>query len=177
LKGAIVTPENLVTQCLMNVLTTMPSPYPPKIVTISSMGLTRTAHNELPLLLKPMYNYLLALPHKDKVGAERIAFHCAGWQWNSKDDEPEEQILSSGWTDTEGLPPRGSLADHLLVVRPALLTDGDCKAEKENKKGYRVGEKIMGGWTVSRKDVAHFIFDAVSNSWDEYRDKCVSIAY
>jgi hypothetical protein len=96
LKGAIITPENLVTQCLMNVLTMMPSPYPPKIVTISSMGLTKTSHNELLLLLKPMYGYLLAQPHKDKVGAERNVFHCTDWQWKSEDGEPEEQILPSG---------------------------------------------------------------------------------
>ena len=131
-----------------------------------------------------MYGWLLDSPHKDKVGVERVLHHCAGWSWNAKEDgEPGEEILSADWTTMDGLPSPGSLK-HLLVIRPALLTDGDCKAEKEGKKGrdgnktpYRVGEQELGGWTVSRKDVAHFVADAALNKWSEVEGKILSIAY
>ena len=161
--------------------------FQPKIVTISSTGLTRASHAALPLPLKPLYGYLLSVPHKDKVGAERVISHCAGWTWNTKDDgEPGEDLMGPGdWTKREGLPAPGSLK-RVLVIRPALLTDGECIAEKEvsatTKKGkrkepYRVSDKELHGYTVSRKDVAHFVVDAVSNRWDEFENKCVSIAY
>ena len=35
----------------------------------------------------------------------------------------------------------------------------------------------VDGWTVSRRDVAHFIVDAVTNRWEEYGGRQVSIAY
>ncbi|KAJ3514207.1 hypothetical protein NLJ89_g2500 [Agrocybe chaxingu] len=182
-KGAVIEPANLVTQSLFNALCTLPTSQPqPRIITISSTGLTRTSHADLPFALKPVYSYLLAVPHKDKVGAERLVSHCAGWTWNTKDDgEPGDEIMGEEWKKREGLPAEGSLK-RFLVIRPALLTDGECKAEdeKEKKKGkpaYRVSEGELGGWTVSRKDVAHFVADAILNRWSEYENKRVSIAY
>jgi hypothetical protein len=98
----------------------------------------------------------------------------------------ESRGLISGHERVEGQ--GGSKEGELkrvLVVRPALLTDGECLAEKlelegvkkESKKAYRVSEGELGGWTVSRKDVAHFVVDAIVHRWDEFEDKCVSIAY
>ncbi|KAF9478504.1 hypothetical protein BDN70DRAFT_879943 [Pholiota conissans] len=177
--GFVITPSTLVTDCLFNVLATMPKTEPqPRIITISSTGLTRSSHAALPLPLKPMYSYLLAAPHKDKVGAERLIRYCAGWPWNAEDGEPDEEIMGPNWKELPGLPAEGSLK-HVLVIRPALLTDGECKAEKPGKKGpaYRVSEEELGAWTVSRKDVAHFIADAVLHRWSEFENKCVSIAY
>ncbi|KAK7444106.1 hypothetical protein VKT23_011179 [Stygiomarasmius scandens] len=185
-RGVYLTPDNLVTQSLLNVLRTMPptSKQPlPRIITISSTGLTKTSHESVPLLLKPMYSLLLANPHKDKVGAERVMSHVCGWNWNPVDGEPEENILSKGWQDLPGLPARGSLRDVVLVIRPALLTDGECVAEdrkKGKKPAYRVQDVNDGeisGWTVSRKDVAHFVAQAVTERWDEYKGKRVNIAY
>jgi len=164
----------------------MPSTSPqPRIIALSSMGLTRTSHAALPLFLKPVYGYLLSVPHKDKVGVERVISHCAGWIWDTKNDgEPGDDIMGSDWTNQEGLPAAGSLK-RVLVIRPALLTDGECVADKDRtggtkgkgKEAYRVSERELGGWTVSRKDVAHFVADAVLNRWDEFENKRVSIAY
>ncbi|KAK7455304.1 hypothetical protein VKT23_011177 [Stygiomarasmius scandens] len=78
-RGVYLIPDNLVTQSLLNVLRTMPptSKRPlPRIITISSTGLTKTSHESVPLLLKPMYSFLLA---KDRVGVERVASHVCGW--------------------------------------------------------------------------------------------------
>lgn len=190
LNGFTISPANLVTQSLLNTLSTIPpQPFQPRIITISSTGLTRTSHASLPLPLKPLYGYLLRVPHEDKVGAERVVAHCAGWKWDAKEDgEPGADIMGTEeWRGREGLPKEGELK-RVLVIRPALLTDGDCLADKleakpgkcgkkELKKAYRVSEEELGGWTVSRKDVAHFVVDAIVHRWDEFENKCVSIAY
>jgi hypothetical protein len=176
-------PPNLVTQCLLNVLCTMPT-HPgapqPKIITISSTGLSPSAHASLPTLLKPLYSVVLTTPHKDKIGAERVIAHCAGWPWNPKTDgEPEAHILAAGWTQRPGLPAPSSL-QRVLIIRPALLTDGKCMADEVAAKGkgksYRVSEKELGGYTISRKDTAHFVVDALSR-WEEFGNKCVNVAY
>jgi hypothetical protein len=175
-KGFTVSPANLVTQSLINVLSTLPLHHP-KIITMSSTGLTKKSHANLPLALKPLYGYLLAVPHKDKLGSERVVAHCNGWSWDAEDGERED-ILGSGWMDK--LPEPGSVKD-IVVIRPALLVDGDCKADKPKdkcgKEPYRVKEGDIGGWTVSRKDVAHFVVEGVLENWGEWKGKCISIAY
>jgi hypothetical protein len=76
----------------------------------------------------------LAIPHRDKVGAEHVISHCAGWDWNTVEDgEPSQDIMGADdWMLREGLPAAGSLK-RVLVIRPALLTNGDC-CGKRNKK-------------------------------------------
>ena len=91
-----------------------------------------------------------------------------------------EDILGSGWQDA--LPDPGSVKD-IVVIRPALLVDGECKADKaqggkgKGKEPYRVREGDIGGWTVSRKDVAHFVVEGALGDWQKWAGKCVSIAY
>ncbi|KAJ6521916.1 hypothetical protein DFH09DRAFT_1192026 [Mycena vulgaris] len=178
IKGVVMNPHNLVTQCIMNVLCTMPTyaaAPQPKFIVISSTGLTPSAHAALPLLLKPLY-LMLAAPHRDKVGMERVIAHCAGLPWNSEiDGEPAADIVGERWTQRKGLPAPGTLK-HVLVVRPALLTDGKCVADEGKGKSYRVGEGELGGYTISRKDLAHFVVDALAR-WDEFENKRVNVAY
>jgi hypothetical protein len=174
----VISPANLVTQSLFNVLCTMPRTSPqPRIITLSSTGTTRTSHSALPLPVKLLYG-LLTVPHKDKVGSERVVSHCAGWTWD--DAEPGDDIMGPDWKNREGLPAASSLK-RALLIRAAMLTDGECLAEKDNagkrKQAYRVSERDFGSWTVSRKDVAHFVVDAVLNRWDEFENKRVNIAY
>ncbi|KAF9261990.1 hypothetical protein L218DRAFT_929898 [Marasmius fiardii PR-910] len=206
IKGAIIKPADLVTRSFINAISTMPTSQPqPKIIVLSSNGLTKVSHEALPLPLKPLYGWLLALPHKDKLGVERVVAHCAGWEWNTTEDgEPGEEILPSGWTSTPGLPESGTLKN-ILVLRPAILTDGECQAEKQqekiqeklkeakekmakkgitfdatiSKEAYRVSEGVPlpSGWTVSRRDVAHFIVTKALSDWEKYAGKTVTIAY
>ncbi|KAE9394886.1 hypothetical protein BT96DRAFT_998115 [Gymnopus androsaceus JB14] len=174
-KGIIISPANLVTQAVLNILCTMPTQSPkPKIVTISSGGLTHSGHAALPLLLKPLYA-TMGIPHKDKLGAERAIAYCAGWKWDTETDGPGDDFMGEGWMEREGLPAAGTLKG-VLVIRPAFLTDGDCRADSK-KDAYKVQEEEIGGWTVSRKDVAHFVADAVLNRWNEFSDKIVNIGY
>lgn len=173
-QGFVISP-NLVTQALLNCLETLPTPTP-KIVTISSTGLTRSSHKNLPLLLKLFYRYFLQVPHKDKCGAEEVLAHCTGWPWD-KHDSAGPNILGDGWE--RRVPTHGWLKS-LVVIRPALLTDGSCRADKttSGKDAYRVrvGD-VEGGWTISRKGVAHFLVEAITKHWDNWEGKCVSIAY
>ncbi|KAJ7609567.1 hypothetical protein DFH06DRAFT_1376151 [Mycena polygramma] len=175
-KGVVLVPHDLVSSCMLNVFCTMPTHASPqlKFIIVSSSGLTPVGHAALPLVLKPLYA-MIDGPHKDKICMERVVAHCAGWGWdNKKDGVPETEILPDGWTRRDGLPALGSLKQ-VLVVRPALLTDGKCVADELEAKGkakrpYRVSENELGAYTVSRKDIAHFMVTALAR-WDEFAPK------
>ncbi|KAF9014246.1 hypothetical protein BDQ17DRAFT_1419147 [Cyathus striatus] len=162
LNGAIISPPNLVTHSLLNTLRTMPRCTPqPRIIVVSSIGVTHSSRAAAPLALKPVYGFFIKEPRKDKLGAERILSHVGGWKWNFADDgEPSEHIIGPGdWTKLEGLPSQGELKN--LLVRPALLTDGECLADKE---GTNTG-------------CGAFVADAVLKRWDEFENQTVSFAY
>lgn len=58
------------------------------------------------------------------------------------------------------------------------MTDGERKVGKKGREsGYEVTDEESGGWTVSRKDVAHFIVEAGLKKWNEYVNKRVYISY
>lgn len=68
----------------------------------------------------------------------------------------------------------------LVVIRPALLTDGTYRVDQttSGKDAYRVSVgDVEGSWTISRKDVAHFLVEGVAKQWDNWEGKCVRIAY
>lgn len=184
-QGFVIDPPNICTQatiCLLRVLASPPTPTNdlPKLVVISSTGLGNTAHSALPLLLRPVYSYLLDAPHTDKLGMERLLGYVANWTWPEKDGEPEEHILARGWQQREEIGTQGSLQGKIVVIRPALLTDGECKADKPKgkKEPYRAkDEEFSGSYTISRADVAHFISEEVIRNWNSWEGKCVRIAY
>ncbi len=119
-----------------------------------------------------------------------LHYLTAGWTWNSSTDgEPPAEILPARWEKTtEGLPEAGSL-QHVMVLRPSIFVGGESLGDKydavESKVGkgktkapYRVStERDLGGYTVSRKDVAHFVADVVLNRWDTFENKIVNISY
>jgi len=152
----------------------------PKFIALSSIGLGPAAHKALPTLLKPFYGVALAAPHQDKIGMEHAIGYCAGWTWDDKTDgKVAPEIMGEGWTRRKGLPARGTLR-HALIIRAGLLTDGDCVADKvegTRKKSYRVSENELGGYSVSRKDAAHLVVDALTRRWDEFDNKRVNITY
>ncbi|KAJ7647037.1 hypothetical protein FB45DRAFT_186954 [Roridomyces roridus] len=177
-KGMTINPHNAVTQCLLNVLCTMPT-YPsapqPKLVVLSSTGLTPAAFSALPFALKPLYA-LLGGPHRDKIAMEYVIAHCAGWAWDPKaESTPTIDLFGEGWTERTGLPAPGTLK-HALIVRAGMLTDGPCTADAGGKT-YRVSEQELGGYTLSRRDAAHFVADALTRRWDEFDNKRVNVSY
>ncbi|KAJ3570777.1 hypothetical protein NP233_g4185 [Leucocoprinus birnbaumii] len=186
LKGVQISPPNLLTLSLLNLFSTMPpstssDTTSPKFVIISATGVNQKSRAAAPILLRPLYSYAIQGPLQDKHGAERVVSVLGGWNWDSDIPEPEDQILDRAgkWLETEGMPKAGTLKN-VVVVRPALLDDGECRADKVTGKApYRVGEGEVGGWSVSRKDVAHFVVEMVRSEakWDAYKDRQISIAY
>ncbi|KAG1850879.1 hypothetical protein F4604DRAFT_1746006 [Suillus subluteus] len=173
-KGFIVTPPNLVTQSLINVLETLPSPHP-EIIAISSAGIMQASHKSLPLPIKLLHSFI-SVPHKDKRDMEEVVAHSAGREWDARDNAADE-ILGVGWTSR--VSNTGELKS-IAVIRPALLTDGVCRADikGEGSEAYRVkAGDLTSSWTVSRRDVAHFIVEGVVKHWQEWEGKCAAIAY
>jgi len=169
-KGFVLDPPNLCTLCMINVLANMPRDAPPKLILLSSVGMTKRGHAALPVLLKPLYGFLRT-PHADKVGLEAAAAYAAGWTWT---DQPSVGILPEGWKSR--LPEPG-FEKHVLIVRAALLTDGKCKADKLGNAAYRASEEELGGYTVSRKDVAHFIVEQALTEWEKFEGKAINVGY
>ncbi|TFK23458.1 hypothetical protein FA15DRAFT_620769 [Coprinopsis marcescibilis] len=182
LKGFVIDPPNLVTQSLLNCLSTIPKVSPsPKIIIISTSAATKSSRGKAPFLLKPVYGYLISGPAADKLGVEKVVHILSGWEWNSKaNGEPSEEVLPKDWTKIEGLPAPGSL-NAIAVVHAAMLTDGECLADTAAAQGqklpYRTGPAPVAGYTVSRRDVAHFVVEGVLAKWEEYGNKELGIAY
>jgi len=174
-KGFVQTPANLCAQSLLNVLSTWPHDMaqPPKLVVLTSNGLTKKSHAALPFLLKGLYGTMLAKPHADKLGAERLLFHVSGNKWT--EPELKEDILPSGWQSQLR---EGPWLQDYLILRPALYTDGECRAEIPGKKPCRTGDETLpSSWTVSRKDVAYWIVMNALPEWNSWKGQCVTLAY
>ncbi|KAF7315783.1 NAD(P)-bd-dom domain-containing protein [Mycena indigotica] len=174
-KGFIQTPHNLVTQCLLNVVCTMPTSQAPKIIACSSTGLSPVAHKALPLPMRLLYNWI-EQPHNDKLAMERVISHLAGWRWGYENNvEADRAILPQGWEQLPGLPAEGS-HKKVLVVRPAFLTDGKSVAD-EKEPGYRYSEHDLPScYTISRADISHFLVKALSE-WDQMQGKRINVGY
>lgn len=146
---------------------------------MSSTGITRSSKERLPIPVRALYS-MVRVPHVDKFGMERVMAYAAGWDW--QDPEPKTDVLPAGWRTAEGMPEAGGLK-HGLVIRAAALTDGDCVADAPSKKAkgkpYRIGEGDLdnNGWSVSRKDVAHFIVEGALKDWERWERKAMTIAY
>ncbi|KAF8522167.1 hypothetical protein BU17DRAFT_45099 [Hysterangium stoloniferum] len=174
-KGFVLTPPNLCSFSLYNVLACFPEDIPtvpqPKLIVISSNGLTKTSHNALPLVLKPIFSYALHSPHADKLVMERALFHAANWTWSEKDPNDLTDFLGSDWQENLGGP--GYLKE-VVVVRPTLLTDGDAKPAKGVYK-TSIEEFRHNAYSIPRKEVAHFIVEGLLKNWAEWRGNVVRI--
>jgi len=106
--------------------------------------------------------------------------HCKGRTW--KGEEPDPEIMNGSgddatvWSDRGRLPAYGSLKE-VVIIRPPLLMDGACLADKE-EDAYRVSENgLDSGYRISRKDASHFIVEGALKRWSEYQGKILNIAY
>ncbi|KAI0064501.1 hypothetical protein BV25DRAFT_242015 [Artomyces pyxidatus] len=182
LRGFVINPPDLCTRCCLNAVSTLPrsdARAPPRIVAVTSVGLSKPAHKSLPLPLRIMYSALLGPAHEDKKGVEYILTHCSGDAGPRL--VPSEKILAAGWERTEGVPGKGEVPG-VVLVRPALLTDGECRADKNGPSSYRSrgdGDlAVPGGYTISRKDVGYFVAERLlGEDWEQWAGKGVSLAY
>ncbi|KAF8139468.1 hypothetical protein K438DRAFT_1809993 [Mycena galopus ATCC 62051] len=181
-KGLVQKPADLCTRCMLNVLCTMPTytdAPQPKFVVLSSTGLGPAAHKALPLAFRPLYGWALVHPHEDKKGMERVVSHCAGWTWDDKiHGKVSAAIMGDRWTERKSLPAKGTL-QHAVIIRAGFLTDGECVADKVEgtKKSYRVSDKELGGYTISRKDAAHLVVDVLTRRRDEFDNTRLNVTY
>ncbi|OSD08242.1 hypothetical protein PYCCODRAFT_1441226 [Trametes coccinea BRFM310] len=186
-KGFVLNPPDLCTRSLLNLFRTIPSllrdpASQPRFIIVTSRGITPSSHKTLPFALKGFYGTFLAGPHADKLGAERVLAHVMGRPWDAKtaDGKVRETVLPTDWHALPGLPARGELK-RVVIVRPALLTDGEChgdEAEKTGKAPYKaIAGEIDGGYTVSRRDTAHFIVNGALKDWEKWQGKGVVLVY
>ncbi|KAI0050852.1 hypothetical protein FA95DRAFT_1587492 [Auriscalpium vulgare] len=184
LRGIVISPADICTRSMLNVLSTLPRSSehaPPRIIAVSTVGLSDISHKSLPLPMRVLYSLVLGQPHEDKRGMEEILAHCLG-AGEASGGNTSPKILPPGWEATDGLPGKGELPA-VVVVRPAMLTDGVCRADEAGSKAnaYRVRSDgdlpVAGGYTISRRDVAHFIAERLLGAeWSEWQGKGVSLA-
>ncbi|RDH26970.1 hypothetical protein BDQ94DRAFT_176030 [Aspergillus welwitschiae] len=108
-------------------------PQKPRIVIISSTGLSNT--RDVPIMMLPLYHWLLKVPHKDKKVMEDLV-------------------------EAEMQKPAGEHAiDGYLMARPSLLTNGKGSGLSKIKTGTDKNPAV--GYTISRRDAGLWIFEKV----------------
>ncbi|EJU01196.1 hypothetical protein DACRYDRAFT_116982 [Dacryopinax primogenitus] len=116
-----------------------------RLVIISTMGLGEK-YKELPFLLRGLfYGWLLKDAHIDKEALEYLSLRSS--KYPTPAHTPPEVAIPSSAASL-----RSDWLDELVIVRPALYTDGNEVPEK-----VRAAPVVKGSYTISRKDVGGFI--------------------
>ncbi|KAG9076131.1 hypothetical protein FRC06_009685 [Ceratobasidium sp. 370] len=156
--GFVISPADLTARSisiLLSVIQSSTTPSTrPKLVTITSNGLDPQSRTILPFTLKLLYAWFLRAPFADKAEQERILKRAAGWDG------------AEGWLGS----------DNVVIVRPSILTDEECLADKK-PGAYRAGPELKGPWTISRGDVAHFVVEKVLDKWERWSGKTWVVSY
>ncbi|KAI9849744.1 MAG: hypothetical protein M1838_006280 [Thelocarpon superellum] len=116
------------------VLPTSTAPlFKPTIIALSTAGISRLGR-DMPILMMPLYHWLLAVPLADNRAMETVLENTA--QESS------------------------SLIRETIVIRPSLLVGGAAKGLAKIRVGWEEdGGKPAIGYTVSRADVGKWIFE------------------
>lgn len=132
----------------------------PVMLVISSTGITN-GKRDLPVLMAPLYHWILASPHADKRSMENLVI-AAG----SKTDSP---------------------IGGFIIVRSSLMTNGERLGMKKVRTGTEtpgkgktdgMNEKPAVGYTVSRNDVGGWIFEeVVEKGGKKWIGQCVTLTY
>ncbi|KAG9046595.1 hypothetical protein FS842_000839 [Serendipita sp. 407] len=169
-KGFFIETPNLTTKCASNLLQAIVASNPremPRLVAVSSTGITKKSHDTLPFVMRQMYTYMLPSPHADKLGLERLLQHAMGRPWE-ENVEPNEEVLPSDWKKDY---PAAGFLPNMVVVRPAFLTDG------RETGTYKVSPDDFSSYTISRRDVAHFIGKRLLPEFDTWSGSIVNVGY
>ncbi|KAL4869406.1 hypothetical protein BDV12DRAFT_168091 [Aspergillus spectabilis] len=129
-----------------------PEQSKPVLVVISTTGLTEK--RDIPLAMVPLYKWGLKIPHADKEVMEKLILEEVG-------RPAHERVVRSH-----------------IVVRPSWLNDGVSQKEKVRAlKGQGEGQNTsvgiscpFVGYTISREDVAGFMFGVVEGLENEKAD-------
>lgn len=150
-----------VVKALQDLVSTSSISNSPIYVPISSTG--HSSQRDQPLLLIPLYWWLLRVPQADTAVLERVTREAA--------------------TQT-----RPSLGGYVML-RPPLLTDGKMKGTSSLRVGwireddiYKKADEgegaVVVGYTISRLDLAGWIFEElVEGDVQRWKGKCVNLTY
>ncbi|KAG9044614.1 hypothetical protein FS837_007839 [Tulasnella sp. UAMH 9824] len=89
-KGWVIDPLSLCSATILNVLSVLPrdpAQQQPRLIAVTSVGVTRGSHARIPFLFKGIYA-MLKVPHADKLGMEKAIHWSAGWEWKDKEPSP-----------------------------------------------------------------------------------------
>ena len=173
--GFTIDPPDLCARALAVVLTELHAfskgkQQQPKLIVVSSQGITEKGHHHMPFILRQVYPRLIAQPHADKCTMEIIIRDALkSVPETSVFPEDKEMVLPI----PEPKPPTKFLsATQVCVVRPSLLNDND------ETGAYRVAQEcsISGCYFVSRKDVGHFMSRLLCGDAEEYWGQQVVIS-
>lgn len=126
----------------------------PTMINVSTTGIPpRGSPRDVPLSFAPLYHWLLAAPHKDKMMLEqRLSEHM---------QLPAEE--------------RGLNA--YVNVKPSLLMDGEGKGLQAIREGR--DDKPAVGHTIQRKDVGLWMFEKLLRNGvqEDWRNRSISVTY
>ncbi|KAK3939959.1 oxidoreductase AflX [Diplogelasinospora grovesii] len=133
----------------------------PRIVAVSTTGISDSGRRDVPLLMVPLYHVLLREPHKDKKAMERALVASGERRWTV--------VRASLLTDGPGVEDGGRV--RVRVGVEDLVVGG-----KEGVKSLAVG------YTIAREDVGRWIFENLiqedgeggGGRWD---GKAVTVTY
>lgn len=101
----------------------------PFMAIISTTGISE-GREDVPLLMRPLYHWILAIPHADKKVVDQLVMEAA----------------------TEGKTISG-----YALVRPSLLVDGKSKGMEKIKIGSEENPAV--GYVIYRDDVGLWMFE------------------
>ncbi|KAH8703603.1 hypothetical protein BGW36DRAFT_403960 [Talaromyces proteolyticus] len=123
----------------------------PLLAVLSTTGISQK--RDLPILMMPMYKWMLKVPHEDKKVMEDLILEDMAMEKSQR-----------------------GIGDY-IIVRPSFLTDGDGDGLGKIKVGPE--EKPRVGYVIARNDVGAWLFEnSVRRGWREdnpYRGKVVTI--
>lgn len=148
--------QDAISTILAALRTLPPSSPKPVLAALSTTGISSRAR-DVPILMIPLYHWLLAVPHKDKLAMEAL-LHA--------------EVAK---------PAQDRAIEDFVVVRPSLLTDGARRGTDKIRVGEEVRETATPavGYTISREDVGGWMFDQLVDGQgkNRYAGKMVSITY
>ncbi|KAJ3181717.1 hypothetical protein HDU87_000735 [Geranomyces variabilis] len=140
-----------------------------RLIVVSSSGLGKVGHQELPMAMKPMYGWMLKHPHADKEQLELAVYHAAGLK--HPDPSIEAHASAAISPAAEGANTATATLQEFIMVRPAFLTDGPRTEGK-----YKADPHLVS-WTVSRADIGQFIAKECVDKDSKWLNQAVTVGY
>ncbi|KAH7101668.1 hypothetical protein BKA62DRAFT_172861 [Auriculariales sp. MPI-PUGE-AT-0066] len=167
----VIKPADICERSIKNLLSVLRSSPPgvksAKLIAITSAGMGTKGFAALPSVWKPVYWWAIKTMHDDKQNMERAMGGAAGRNdWGEDAIVPASPAKEEPWLNA-------------MIIRPAHLTDSECQGDKqqEGTTPYRVGEYLQGIYSISRKDVSHFIAEEAMPNFSRYQNRAVDICY